>query len=149
MVDIDTRLALFQDMIGCCHDLYLWSYDSAFHLITSNCPEQTAVNDLFMLTRRREAFYDQITEYHTPVILTNEMGLMWVMAPYFQDKELVRLYVLGPFFVDDIPPKSLEEQLSKHAISFPVRQEFLRFLRKLPIISLNRIFELPHGIAVA
>lgn len=141
MVDIDTRLELFQDMIGCCHALYLWSYDSAFHLITSNCPEQTAINDLFLLTCNREEFYSQITENNTPVILTNEMGLMWVMAPYFQEKEFVRLYVLGPFFVDDIPPKSLEEQLGKHAISFPVRQEFLRFLRKLPVISLNRIFE--------
>lgn len=140
-MDIDARLELFRDMISCCHDLYLWVYDSAFHLITSNCPEQATVNDLFVLTRRREEFYSQISEYNTPIILTNEMGLMWVMEPHFQNDELVRLYVLGPFFVDDIPPKSLEEQLNRHALSLSVRQEFLRFLRRLPIISLNRIFE--------
>lgn len=140
-MEIDARLELFRDMIGCCHDLYLWTYDSAFHLITSSCPEQVIINDLFVLTRRREEFFSQISEHNTPILLTNEMELMWVMAPYFQNDELVRLYALGPFFVDDIPPKSLEEQLSRHTLSLSVRQEFLRFLRRLPVISLNRIFE--------
>lgn len=63
------------------------------------------------------------------------------MTPYFLDNELLRFYILGPFFVDDIPPKSLEAQLNKHNLSVPLRQEFMLFLHKLPVISLSRIFE--------
>lgn len=140
-MDLETRLTLFRDMIGCCHALYLWSYDSSFHLITSNCPEQAVVNDLFIMNHRLEEFNRQIAAHNTPIIFTNEMGLMWVVAPRFEADKPVRFYVLGPFFVDDISPKSLETELNKHDLSFLLRQEFLRFLRNLPIISLNRIFE--------
>lgn len=140
-MDTETSLSLFRDMISCCHDLYLWSYDSGFHLISSNCPEQDVVNTLFMMSHRRKEFDNQITAHNTPIIFTNEIGLMWVMVPQFEAAEFLRLYVLGPFFVDDIPPKSLESQLSKHSLSISLRQEFLHFMQKLPIISLNRIFE--------
>ena len=69
-MDLETRLTLFRDMIGCCHDLYLWSYDSSFHLITSNCPEQAVVNDLFIMNHRREEFNRQIAAHDTPIIFT-------------------------------------------------------------------------------
>lgn len=140
-MDIESNLALFRDMIGCCHDLYLWTYDSGFHLISSNCPEQVTVNDLFIMGHRREEFDKQISMNRTPIIFTNEIGLMWVMVPQFKEDDFLRLYVLGPFFVDDSPPKSLESELSKHGLSISLRQEFLAFLCKLPIISLSRIFE--------
>lgn len=140
-MDIETNLTLFRDMIRLCHDLYLWTYDSGFHLISSNCPEQVTVNVLFMMSRRQEEFDKQITASNTPIIFTNEIGLMWVMVPQFEEEEFLRLYVLGPFFVDDTPPKSLESELSRHGLSAPLRQEFLNFLCKLPIISLSRIFE--------
>lgn len=140
-MDIKSRLELFRDMITCCHSLYLWVYDSGFHLIESNCPEQAVINDLFLMNRRQERFDAQIMEQDTPVILTNEMGLMWVTAPLFEDGELIRLYVLGPFFVDDTPQKSLEAELARHGLTPQLYREFLVFLRRLPIISLNRIFE--------
>ncbi len=140
-MDVEANLALFRDMIHCCHELYLWIYDSGFHLISSNCPEQDKVNDLLMLGRRREGFDQQITANHTPIIFTNEIGLMWMMVPRFEGEEFLRLYVLGPFFVDDTPHKTLEAELNKHGLSISLRQEFLHFLRSLPIISLSRIFE--------
>ena len=140
-MDVETRLELFRDMIGCCHPLYLWAYDSGFHLISSNCPEQAVVDTLFTMGRRREEFDKQITAHPTPIIFTNEINLMWVMTPQFEGEEFVRLYVLGPFFVDDTSPKNLASELDKHGLSLSLRQEFLNFIHKLPIISLSRIFE--------
>lgn len=140
-MDIETRLALFRDMIGCCHNLYLWSYDSSFHLISSNCAEESAINDLFLTSHRKEEFDSLITAQNTPVVLTNELNLMWVMTPYLEAGEFVRLYVLGPFFMDDVSPKKLETQLGRHSLSSSLLQEFRLFLQKLPVISLNRIFE--------
>ena len=69
-METETRLSLFRDMISCCHNLYLWTYDSAFHLITSNCPEQTIIDNLFVMNRSRDDFIRQIAEQDTPVILS-------------------------------------------------------------------------------
>ena len=40
MLYIEQRLALFRDMIGCCHALYLWKYDWEMNLLESNCSEE-------------------------------------------------------------------------------------------------------------
>ena len=140
-MELSDKIALFQDMIGCCHNLYVWVYDSAFHLITSNCPEQAVINDLFVLSCRVDVFREQLKGQETPIILSNEIGLMWVMAPHSQDGELIRTYVLGPFFVDDTPQKNFAAYLEKHGMGMQLQREFMEFLQKLPIISLNRIFE--------
>lgn len=140
-MDIETRLTLFRDMISCCHNLYLWSYDTGFHLISSNCPEQTAINDLLVSSHRGEAFDSMIAAQNTPVILNNEMSLTWVMTPHMEAGELVRLYVLGPFFMDDVSPNILEAQITGHGLSPSLLREFQCFLQKLPVISLNRVFE--------
>lgn len=140
-MDTEAKFTLFCDMVGCCHDLYMWTYDSAFHLISSNCPQQNIVNNLLMLCRQQEMFDGQIAADRTPIILTNDMGLMWVVAPCFEGDELLRLYVLGPFFIDDIPQKNLEAHVSQHDLSPSLRYEFRQFLLRLPIISLSRVFE--------
>lgn len=140
-MDIDARIALFRDMILCCHELYLWTYDSGFHLTTSNCPDQTVLNELFAASQRQVEFDREISASPLPIIFTNEIGMMWVMVPQIEADELLRLYVLGPFLIDDISPQELETQLHRHELSFSLHKSFLHFLHKLPVISLNRIFE--------
>ncbi|MDO5143956.1 MAG: AraC family transcriptional regulator [bacterium] len=140
-MELDDRIALFRDMMGCCHDLYLWIYDSAFHLISSNCPEQAAIQDLFAISYRGEEIGAQLREQDTPVIFSSEIGMMWIVAPLFQEEEMIRSYTIGPFFVDDTPQKGFTEYMDKRGISFQLRQDFLSFLCELPIISLNRVFE--------
>lgn len=140
-MDIESKVTFFRDMVACCHNLYLWAYDSGFHLIESNCPNQAVINDLFVMSRRQGKFDSQITEQDTPIILNNEIGLLWMAMPQFEDGDFVRLYVLGPFFVDDILQKNLETHLARLDLNPQLCREFLVFLHGLPIISLNRIFE--------
>lgn len=140
-MEIDDRITLFRDMVACCHNLYLWVYDSSFYLISSNCPEHNAIDGLFVMSCRKGEFEQQLWEQDTPIILSNEIGLMWIMVPLWQDGKLIRTYVLGPFFVDDTPQKSFAKYLDEHKLSLQLRKDFLKFLEVLPIISLNRIFE--------
>lgn len=135
---IQENLTLFRDMIGCCHNLYLWTYDRDFHLVSSNCPEQNAIDDLFALSRCKER---ELTSYSTPVIFTNEFGLVWIVACQLSEDGLTHLHGLGPFFVDDVPIKHLEAQLSRQNLSLSLRQKFMDFLHKLSVINLTRALE--------
>lgn len=141
MAQIDTRLEFFAEMLMSCHNLYLWQYDSGFYLIRSNCPNEGSVNNLFSLLRGGKLMKKQLLEQDTPVLLTNNVGMMWVTQPLLDDGELARLYVLGPLFLDDISPKSLEAQLDVHGLTSALRTTARQFLEQLPIISLNRVFE--------
>ena len=141
MAQIDTRLELFAGMLMSCHNLYLWQYDSGFYLIRSNCPMEGAINNLFHLLRGGQLMEKQLLEQDTPVLLTNSIGMLWITQPLIEDGELVRMYVLGPLFLDDISPKSLEVQLDKHGLTSALKSTARQFLQQLPIISLNRVFE--------
>ena len=141
MAQIDTRLELFAGMLMSCHNLYLWQYDSGFYLIRSNCPMEGAINNLFSLLRGGKLIERQLLEQDTPVLLTNNIGMMWVVQPLLDDGELARMYVLGPLFLDDISPKSLDVQLDKHGLTSSLKSTAHQFLQQLPIISLNRVFE--------
>lgn len=140
LTEIEARVGLFGEMVGCCHNLYLWQYDSGFHLIRSSCPHEAAVNNLFTM-RRQESEPTFYTESSTPVLLTNEVGMMWITQGLCEDEELIRSFVLGPFFVDDTAHKGVEEQLDKLGLSFSLRQAAHQFVWQLPVISLSRAYE--------
>lgn len=138
---IEQRLELFSSMLLCCHNIYLWQYDSGFHLIHSNCPHQAAINNLFSMLRGGQLTEKQLANQDTPILLANDIGLMWITQPHLEDGELVRLYVLGPLFLDDISLKNMEVQLNHHDLTNALRKSVMEFLQLLPIISLNRVFE--------
>lgn len=140
IAEVKARTELFGEMVSCCHKLYLWQYDSGFHLISSNCPHETAVNNLFSMERQR-ALDEQLAGSDIPTLRTNRVGMMWMTQPLLDGDELVRLFVLGPFFVDDVSPKTMEEQFNKLSLSYSLRQAAYQFIEQLPVISLSRVFE--------
>lgn len=138
--EIEARVELFSNMLLCCHDLYVWQYDSGWHLIRSNCPHEAAVNNLFAMLRGdnplREADGND-----TPVLMSNEIGMLWVLQPRFEGGELIRSYVLGPLFLDTVSPNNLDAQLARRGMTAALREQARQFTRGVPVISLNRVFE--------
>lgn len=142
LTQIEARLELFIGMLSSCHNLYLWQYDSGFHLIKSNCPQQTAVNNLFGLLRGGKLTDRQLCDQDAaPILLNNSIGMMWILQPYLEGGEAIRNYVLRPLFLDDVSSKSLEAQLDSHGLNDSLRRSAMQFLQQLPIISLSRVFE--------
>lgn len=135
------RLDLFQDMVQCCHNLYLWEYDRELVLIRSNCPAETTVRHLFSMGGARNMLLDYAARHSKPIIMTNALGLMWAAIPEGDGDELRRFHILGPFFMSDRSSQELETGLRNLRLSPEMLQEALRFLRGLPVISLSRVFE--------
>lgn len=143
-MQMDDRVALFRDMVSCCHNLYLWTYDCAMHLLDSNCPEQTPMHNLLRMSIGEGDFLGALAEREAPMLITNAMDMVWLATPLTESGELVRVYVLGPLFLDDMSTQEVEAQLVQHGMPQALREEMLRFLRTLPIISWSRVQE--YGI---
>lgn len=141
ITSVELRLAQFARMLRCCHNLYLWEFDSGYRLIRSNCPHEETVNNMFGMlgTDKLSAYFCDGLD--TPVLFTNDVGLVWIMQPLIDSGEPVRLYTLGPLFLDNVSPKHLETQLSHLTLSGAMRTTARSFLSELPIIPLSRVFE--------
>lgn len=137
----DERLELFQQMILCCHELHLWTYDSSLNLLQSSYPNVAAVSALFSAEDFREMLLHYAKKHTKPIVMGGELGHMWVAVPERVEGELERIHVLGPFFVDDVSEKEIEARLRRSKLSPTLRQITRDFLRGLPVVSLSRIFE--------
>lgn len=138
---IDQNVALFCDMVGCCHNIYLWSYDCTTRQVISNCPEQAAMYNLLELSMSSSEFGRELGMLDTPVLITNEMGMIWLAQPCFEKQRLTRNYILGPFFADDISAQNIEAQLIQHGISGSLLERMMFLVHRLPIISWSRVQE--------
>lgn len=43
----EIKLMLFQEIVCCCHNFYLWTFDEELHLIQSNCPDNELLQQWF------------------------------------------------------------------------------------------------------
>ncbi len=137
----DTRLAVFQELIGCYHNLYLWTYDRFMCLLSSSCPDEETVANLLVFGNHNDTIIEFFKSHRKPLVMTDAMGLMWLAAPEKDGSELRRIHALGPFFTDDATARQIGYRLREMEISEPLRHRALSFLQSLPVISLNRIIE--------
>ena len=140
----DNRILFFQNMVSCCHNLYLWCYDCAFHLISTNCPEPEAIQNLFLISSQQSDFYSEIAKSDTPLLLASQKDMIWLAIPLLEDGELIRTYILGPLFTDDISAKDIGAQLAQHGMTPALQKKVMEFLHSLPIVAWNRMLE--YGI---
>jgi len=140
-MELRDRLDLFQDMVQCCHNLYLWEYDREMVLIRSNCPFEASVRNLFSLGDARELLLGYTARHSKPIVMTSKLGLLWAAIPEKDGDELRHIHILGPFFISDRSSQDLEKGLSSLRLSPGMLRELLALLRRLPVISLSRVFE--------
>lgn len=138
---MNDRLELFENMLLCCHDLYLWTFDQDMVLEQSNCPQAPVMSGLMAIGNRMEDTRAYAQANRAPLLLSNEMNLMWIAAPERDEKGLRRIHVLGPFFMDSVSTRSMEEKVRQMGLSAAICRDVVGFFRSLPVISLSRVLE--------
>lgn len=159
-MNVDEKLSFFGDLLQTCHNLYLWSYDANFQLISSNCPNEDAIGMLFSLDPIQKRILKAYPQGSRPILLTNSLGLMWTAAfvsEKAEQKDMTptdsddshpdvpqrpqHIYILGPYFIDDSAGASIRRSLSVMHLSGRLLDNTLSFLQSLPVISLSKAVE--------
>ena len=137
----EEKIALFREMLSCCHMLMLLDYDPLLHRVGSSTDEETTANELFSLSRIGLELERFLATERTPVLFTNRINMMWLCCPEFAGDELFRVHVLGPFFMDDYSSFAIDSGLANAGASPALRQSAAKLVRKLPILSWARVQE--------
>lgn len=137
----EEKIALFREMLSCCHMLMLLDYDPLLHRVGSSTDEETTANELFSLSRIGLELERFLATERTPVLFTNRINMMRLCCPEGSDHELFRVHVLGPFFMDDYSSFAIDSGLANAGASPALRQSAAKLVRKLPILSWARVQE--------
>ena len=135
------KIELFRQMLSCCHMLLLAEHDPQLHRVGPSSEEETTANELFLLSRAGLPLERFLFADRTPVLFTNRVNMMWLCCPEFAGGEPLRVYVLGPFFLDDYSSFAIDSGLAGAGASSALRQSAAKLVRKLPILSWARVQE--------
>lgn len=141
MPNQETRLAVFQELLANCHNLYMWTYDPDMHLLNSSCPETVLSSGFIVPTNDWEDTLAQVQHQQKPVIMSSNLELMWIASGSFDKTVLQQIHVLGPFYMYDIPPTRTEAELRRLNLSAPLMEPAITFLKKLPVLNITRVLE--------
>lgn len=135
-MDIQQNISLFQELIRCGAEIFTWCYDADGILLSSNCPDESILAAAFAMFGLHEKMLAHGREYRTPVYLGNSLGMHWCAAFEKSGDTLLRTWVIGPVFYQDISVRNIENGLKacsnlEISVSWSIR--FYEVLKKIPV----------------
>jgi len=121
--------------MGCVKHLYVWHFDSELRLIQSNCPNEQYWNSLFHSSDICTAALAHCHTEQAPILLSDQLELLWIVAPCYDNNSLASIHMLGPVFISSITEKHLEQLLRSKVPSLSFQRELLAHLKELPVIT--------------
>lgn len=138
---IDERLMLFQELMSCINNLYIWKYDAQMNLLSSNCPDESTLHMVFSLENLSGHILEYASENQMPFVFSNSIDMSWIILFEKENQELLYVYLLGPAFTDASAIARKEQALSKISLTALVKHNFLNLIETLPVIGISQYLQ--------
>lgn len=135
MTESETMLAVLREFTNLFTPMWFWKMDRMFNVISSDCPHESLYRSLFLRDGRREAIESHMASSTKPVCFTVSSMLSWVMAFERAEKEIIGIYVMGPFFVGYNDPENYSDYLASMALSDEAGEILRSGLKQLPVMN--------------
>lgn len=143
------NLEFFREMLSNATNISFMTLDAEYGILYSNAPHLEVFTTFFQLNSGCQQMIEhgkiqpEDTESYRgqPVITTNTVGMAWLSDIEYRGREIEKIHIIGPVFLDDYSPKLIEAGLERLQLSVKMRHQFMDIIRELPIVSLNRLYE--------
>ncbi len=133
-MNIDIKLKLLRDLISSNFPLYFWSYDASLNLLSSNCPSEVIFNEILSMSGCKDYMFYYGMNNDVPLVLSDNLGLIWLAAYEKKNGNLRRIHLIGPAFTTEISFSNIEKALSTYQLSLALKRDMLRQLDAIPVI---------------
>ena len=130
----------FADLLLCVHNIYLWTYDEKGTLLSSNCPEEEMINPVFFHQHNLKA-KEFVMKHDKPTLFNSSYQTMWMIDSKKKDGMMENFYTIGPFYIDSFPKAAIEAELDSTSVSLEYKENRMKALKTLPVISFTKIME--------
>lgn len=137
MVDIEQNLALFQELLCCGGNIYLWQYDADGQLLSSNCPHESLFGAAFSFLGCKERALSVGQKGGLPQAVGTTFGLLWGIDFVRRNGELERMYVIGPVFSHNVSKRNIETGFRHYAgddITLAWKHRLINAYEEVPIV---------------
>ena len=134
------NLNLMQELLTCGTNIYLWQYSHDGHLISTSS-NHLVLDKIFTESGNKKQMLNHAKTQHNPLIIGNELGMMWCAVYRTNANQNGTIYVIGPVFNTEISSKTIDESIRKHNVDLSWRKEYIKLLSSLPVISSILFFQ--------
>ena len=133
-IPVRVRISMLEGLLKSCGGPTLGRFDGRFHRIDEGTEDAKTADSLFTLCRRGVRLEKKLSEAREPLLFTGRIGLVWLLCPVVEEKELVRIYGIGPFLPAERSTFELDNVLANVGAPLSLRGDASVLLRKLPLI---------------
>lgn len=132
---------LFQEMLSCVSDLYIWKYDNHMNLLSSNCPEEDVLHMILSVENFPRYILEHAAKNHMPLIFSNSLDMNWAAFYEMEKDELIYIYLLGPVFTEVSAVPKKESALRRLSLSPQLKHRFMNLIETFPLMGLSQYLQ--------
>ena len=133
-VEVRSRFLAAHVFVGA--DLGMWSLGANRELYYSTCANEKEFWSFLELSSCMDFLYESGRVWDRPVILSDQVGLVWIAEHMVDNGRWVCLVLMGPFFLSKTSVKYIEDSLREKVSSVFMRRQMMRTLSMVPVITL-------------
>lgn len=137
-LSLETRVALFREMLCCGSALRLWCLDESGNLLETNCPHRDAFLSIIKFFNFQQTMTQYAAEHSAPLWLSTPLGISWMAVFFRPDEQLQRVYLIGPVSNTDISFRTVRAAIlaiPKLAPDLNRQRELEAALQQVPVVA--------------
>lgn len=132
-LSVSEKLDVFMECMSCVGNITLWHFTPGQKLLFSSNQQSTFLDTIFTLNDCKQRLFSHCHQNRTPIAVSNQLSMLWLGVPVWQNEVLSDVYVLGPVFLTKHAENNLRTALNKMRISIVLQHGALKMLQNVPV----------------
>lgn len=133
------KVGLFAGQVHCAYGMSMWCFGEERNLYYSTCPFEKEFQMFLEFDGCLDYAYKMKEEAGYPVVVSDYMGLTWVVDYIRYAGGGTLTLMLGPVFISNTSIKDLENSLREMNLSITIRRGLLQILLQVPVIKMSNL----------
>lgn len=117
-------------------DLGMWALGVNRELYYSTCVNEKELWAILEISPCLDFLYENGRRWDKPVILSDQIGMVWIAEHMFAGDGVSCLLLMGPMFLSKTSVKYIEDSVREKVLSVYMRRQMMRTLSMVPVITL-------------
>ena len=133
------RLAQLSGIVHGACGMDSWCFGPGKKLYMSTSPHGKEFSLFLNVSGCLDRILEHKEEYREPRIFSDTLGMIWIAENVFEGEKFEYLVIMGPVFLTNLSVKSVIGKLDAMGYSIQVRNQYVKILNKVPVLSIDMI----------
>lgn len=133
-VSVQLKSRMLASFLYVSSDLGMWCFGEDARFYYSTCPNETEIRILLEISGILDFLYEKKEGWDKPVMLSDDLGTVWVAEHMYRDGKPDLLFMMGPVFFSETSAKALDQALLKKDTSIEIKRQISRLIVAVPVI---------------